>query len=1416
MIFKCPEDAFDCNAQAVISAADAECCDGAETGCSTLDVWQELSPATDSTPALAGVQISAVAEMRGLSCTYYPLPDLSCMLSEIMGRDEVPGDDTRRLSEAETNTGRNSSNSGNVKAKMLFQLHYRLTEPVQLLFSSNDIVLGSLMLEGTLHPCDADRLNSCDSPSSGGRCFGSHMGMSDSNNQRYVVVQGRLGFAYHCGCADGYEFQQQTNYSNNRCVLLNEGTGTLSSFEAFEEQFGDSAGRRLDTMDQEEISYASFMFSASISFNFNQSIPENSSLSLTTIPLGSSDASIPVFQLKMILYRVVINPPSCIVSSWSSWTECGVECIGLGAGNIFHQVYRYRYRKVVQAAGLAADWESPEAIEARQCPPLSERMSCAASLPLCPTDCVLGGWTPFEPCDPGSCDPLQRGPDQMREAMVLSPALYGGISCLDVAKARVASEDNYTALTDTLNISLFVPEMTIRQYRVCPLPVCAIPCRYTDWSDWDSCDRTCVDSSLPDNLVSLFSGVQRRTRALLPTGSSAAVYPPECSATSELWETKTCNEEVKCPVNCETNEWGEWGACDNVCGGFQTRMRQVQRFPKHAGIACPALNDIRACESESTANENGDTSETTSSNGGVNSACEKDCILGNPIPAVGAKCSQECDGGKILMQRPILRQARTGGVPCSTLAPELEEYFPCNEQPCSTSCITSDFSEWGSCTQPCGEHGLQFRFAAVLVSAKRGTQATCDKEAQCPRNSLIQSRACNRFDCTMGMNQSMGTDPVFCTLSEWSTYDMCSCDCASKDNHRENATQRRYRNVEFSPSQLTIVDDQTRSVQCGGESLFEEVPCPQQSARCIQSCIVSEWGEWSACSGTCLPREVPSLAVRVRERSVLQNSTCHDSANCVPCEDYPLFQQGSCESVLPPCPSNCVMGNWSAWSSCSVSCGSAGVRNRYREIILPRIGSVPDSENGEDLECVRVQQESCANINDVCPTTNTSIGCLASEWAAWSTCHVPSNPSASCTDLLAWEDGQRGVRTRVRTLQGPVIAQCELVLEQSLSCPLPVCSSACQVTEWSLWSSGCTHGCNYGEYTRGLKVRMRDIVMPALTHRTAGVTIGAECPHLIEQAPCGGANDSQTVTFADPCPEASCLGDPLREENDCAVLEWSNWTRCTRGCGFGAVQYRAATKVRPSTCAGRPCNGDAPSRSLHQTRSCPLHSINDDENVNIEHDDVDSSQGISHRCGKVCIWVWGAWSTCDRTCGYEGTRTREPVILQQPESSAGYSLDFLSLNRTERLACPPPNVPRVQEMPCGVSIDTDVESLLPPCADDCVVSDWGGWTACTGAMASYAGLTCGGGGQRTRHRSITSDAINGGTACPALEQLDFSCADRACPQECSVAPWSPWSPCSLSCVGSTTDEIVTQTGTQWRMREVPRAGQSQGSTLKFD
>merc|ERR1719329_718768 len=77
------------------------------------------------------------------------------------------------------------------------------------------------------------------------------------------------------------------------------------------------------------------------------------------------------------------------------------------------------------------------------------------------------------------------------------------------------------------------------------------------------------------------------------------------------------------------------------------------------------------------------------------------------------------------------------------------------------------------------------------------------------------------------------------------------------------------------------------------------------------------------------------------------------------------------------------------------------------------------------------------------------------------------------------------------------------------------------------------------------------------------------------------------------------------------------------------------------------------------------------------------------------------------------------------------------------------------------------------CPVDCLMSEWSGWSKCTADCE---------GGVRSHTRSLLTKPKNGGLACNTGEETE-ACNTMSCDRDCSLAPWTPWTPCSVACGG---------------------------------
>ena len=163
-----------------------------------------------------------------------------------------------------------------------------------------------------------------------------------------------------------------------------------------------------------------------------------------------------------------------------------------------------------------------------------------------PLDCKPGPWSEF-----GTCTKSCGGGFQTKSRTTLYQAWGGGKAC---------------ALFDFVEI------------RECNTMACPVDCEVSVWGGWDECSKSCG------------SGVHTRTRHMVRPASHAGASCPV------LTDTGTCNENP-CPTDC-TWFWMDWSPCSKACGvGRKTRERELT-LPTHGGKACPAKQEIAACNTD--------------------------------------------------------------------------------------------------------------------------------------------------------------------------------------------------------------------------------------------------------------------------------------------------------------------------------------------------------------------------------------------------------------------------------------------------------------------------------------------------------------------------------------------------------------------------------------------------------------------------------------------------------------------------------------------------------------------------------------------------------------------------------------------------------------------------------------------------
>uniref|UniRef100_A0A0G4F982 WSC domain-containing protein n=1 Tax=Chromera velia CCMP2878 TaxID=1169474 RepID=A0A0G4F982_9ALVE len=477
-------------------------------------------------------------------------------------------------------------------------------------------------------------------------------------------------------------------------------------------------------------------------------------------------------------------PIDCVMEAWSAWGCCSSDC---GPGE------QARTRGVLSYPKFGGAKCDEHVIE---------KMTCQA--PPCPIDCKLSEWSEWapcssscgvgsqsrnrqivqhpahmgEPCNPnlveereckdvdcpidcevsppgpwGECSLSCGGGKQQQTKEILVEALYGGKACPAAAELITT--------------------------RSCNVDPCPVDCVMTDWGDWGECSAECGE------------GTKRRTREIATEPEHNGVACPP-----EMEETKPCQAESPCPIDCTLTPWSSWADCTVTCGhGTRQRTRQIDQTALHGGEECPAeLTQLESC-------------------------CRPAC----PVPCLVSEwrewgdCSASCDGGTQTRRREIILKAQHGGDACPPSA-EMVDTQMCNPEPCPVPCQVSEWGAFDECTATCGR-GSRTRQKKILAEAQNGGEA-------CPTDdALTQTVPCKDRDC-----------PIDCVFSSWTEWSDCNSACGE-------GSRVRYREIE-TPSK----HGGKPCIELG--LLVDEERCEAET-KCPIHCEVGEWSEWGPCSATC-------------------------------------------------------------------------------------------------------------------------------------------------------------------------------------------------------------------------------------------------------------------------------------------------------------------------------------------------------------------------------------------------------------------------------------------------------------------------------------------------------------------------------------------------------------------------------------
>uniref|UniRef100_A0A669CNU6 Spondin-1 n=1 Tax=Oreochromis niloticus TaxID=8128 RepID=A0A669CNU6_ORENI len=325
------------------------------------------------------------------------------------------------------------------------------------------------------------------------------------------------------------------------------------------------------------------------------------------------------------------------------------------------------------------------------------------------------------------------------------------------------------------------------------------------------------------------------------------------------------------------------------------------------------------------------------------------CIYSNWSPW-SACSSATCEKGKRMRQRMLKAQLDLS-VPC----PHTQDFEPCMGPGCSdedaSTCMMSEWITWSPCSVSCGA-GTRSRERYVKQFPDDGSICTLPTEET--ENCVVNE------ECS----------PSSCLVTEWGEWDVCSATCGL-------GMKRRERMVKMPPADGSI---------CGAEVLEVE-KCMMPECHTIP-CLLTPWSDWSDCSVTC------GKGLRTRQRmlkSPVELGECTEE----------LEQVEKC--MLPECPIDCVVSEWSEWSECNKSCGK-GHTIRTRIVMLePQFGGDPCPEGVQRKKCKirkcnrgqgnsdekkrrKEQRDKRRSKQGRAEGNSEHPGCRMRPWSSWTEC----------------------------------------------------------------------------------------------------------------------------------------------------------------------------------------------------------------------------------------------------------------------------------------------------------------------------------------------------------------------------------------------------------------------------------------------
>uniref|UniRef100_A0A8C9U5U9 Thrombospondin type-1 domain-containing protein 7A n=1 Tax=Scleropages formosus TaxID=113540 RepID=A0A8C9U5U9_SCLFO len=922
------------------------------------------------------------------------------------------------------------------------------------------------------------------------------------------------------------------------------------------------------------------------------------------------------------------------------------------------------------------------------------------------------------------------------------------------------------------------------------------------------------------------------------------------------------------PRDCETSHWSPWSPCSKSCRatdlspGYRIRSRSLKQIPVGGGKECPAFEEKEACNIigdllpscprylwKST--DWGDCQVQPLLNPQDRRLSNLSALCGGGIQTRETYCIQvpgdAKEGEEDALSRPVSRRLCLGNSPAAVQ--------PCSI-PCPQECLVSLWSPWGpcihdNCLDPQGKRGFRqrrrlvvrepegttqgcphlvesmpcedpvcFRWSVSPVSGQKEEELCVPTDGQCGPGTRAQAVRCVDAHgelCPDAPPTTMPCEvpcPGDCVVGSWAAWSPCSHSCSGKNSE---GRQSRTLAILALPGQ-------------GGK------PCPPAAAleewrSCnTHPCIIFYWetSPWGPCSEdpsagdlntTSSLEGTPTCAAGIQTRKVACMKM--NVGQVIPKRCPDSSRPDTVRPCLLPCRKDCIVTPFSEWTPCPSTCQPVKKKKRsYLKIIIQR-----PSDGGQECPDTLHEERECESL-PVCPTYRwkthkwhqctlvpesvrqglTGMGescgrgleiravtCVGNDdepanmteclqWAGTMPlqvrpCQVPCKDDCTFSNWSKFTDcsGCGGWRTRKRTLTGR--SKKLLKCQKSELYPL-VEAEPCTCLEFQAEPQGNWSSCVLPE-THGWRAQ-REARECGQGLRYRAIACTDQDGRLVNPALCGGSGYVEEVCHI-PCPL------------DCKLSDWSTWSACSAPCGSG-VKVRSKWLREKAFNGGRPCPKLDLKNQVYE--AVPCYS----------------------ECNEF-TWAPEPWSACavntvgdPPACG-EGVQTRKVRCIQKDTG-----------NIMDDGPCDPEEAP------------PSAQTCFLPCPEDCVMSEWSQWSACTARCdpdtsrkrfrrilrLSRTGRDCPGPGQTEScvlnstcfsYRYNLSDwstcLLSESAICGQgvrMRQLDCVRSDGKvvdlsvceelglrkqwkltttcvvdCPVNCLLSEWTPWSECSLTC-----------------------------------